>query len=86
MDVDHGGQCSGFRSRLDAVSDGFNDFSVNSPIGEVQIELFTLDQFMDSSGALNSGLSTGSCLSSCSSSSGGYMIPSEPNDHQYSQR
>ena len=86
MDVDHGGQCSGFRNRLDAVSDLCDDFSVSSPFEEVQIELFTLDQYIDSSDALNSASSTGSISSTWSSSSGGYMLPSDPCYHQDSLR
>ena len=76
MDGDHGGQCSGFiqRDRLDAVSDICNDFSVNSPFDEVEF-------IMDSSGALSSASSTGSCSSSFSSSSGEYMLVSEPGYH-----
>ena len=37
MDVDHGGQCSGFRGRLDAVSDGCNDSQSTHHLGKFKL-------------------------------------------------
>ena len=79
MDGDHGSQYSGFiqRGRLDAVSDICSDFSISLPFEEVEF-------IMDSSGAISSASSTGSCSSSFSSSSEEYMLVSEPGYHQNS--
>ena len=77
MDGDHSSQYSGFiqRGRLDAVSDICSDFSISLPFEEVEF-------IMDSSGAISSASSTDSCSSSFSSSSGEYMLVSEPGYHQ----
>ena len=82
MDASHDSQYFfNQRNRLDAVSDIGDGFAINCTSTFAE-DIFT--GIVECTATLNSASSTSSWLSNCSSSSGEYMLASDPGHHEYS--